>query len=138
MDTQGTLKILRTVRPEQLMESRALLSMLMEAMKDDPHGLTVEDVVNQIYNKTAVVWTWGGGVMVTSIHTYPLGSELLVTHIAGRDYLKNLPKIEEDVLAIAKACNCKWVAGFTKHPGLIRAYEKIQGRVANAYVIRSV
>ena len=119
------MKILKWVYPEELLSGdQSLLKHLWESLKANPFDATIEDLLDDLYEKRAVLWTWGTGVLMTSTMSMPRGVALLVTNVAGKDYLSNIALIDHDLTLLAKNLACKWIYGQVENPGLVRVYAK--------------
>lgn len=120
--TASPLKILRWVEPKELLARTDLLRLVYESLEGNPLGLTIEHLLDDIYATQAILWTWGEGVLVTSIQGFPTGNALHVSHVRGKNYLVQLETIEADCVVIAKALGCKWLLGEVPSQALIKAY----------------
>jgi len=118
-------KILRPVLPQELLQDKVMLGWLQRSMEDDPLSIRVEDLIDDIYNKVSLVWTWGTGILVTTLEERTQGWVCIVTNVCGEKYLQNLGSIEQDVESYARHQGCKYLLGDVPSPGLVKIYEKL-------------
>lgn len=121
-------KALRPLQPTDFLQDRALLALLQRSLDNDPMSMTVEQLIDDIYNGVSLIWSWGEGILITTIESRPAGLVCLVTNVCGEGYLKNLAGIAEDVVSYAKASGCRFILGDVPSPGLVRIYERMGGR----------
>lgn len=119
-----SLKILAPVLPQVLLENPAMKAWLYKSMQGNPFSISEEELVDAIYAKKSIVWTWGEGILITTLEW--LGENLVcsVSNVCGKNYMRYLDKIDHDVTMYAKAHGAKFIVGEVPSPALVKAYEK--------------
>lgn len=127
--TANPLKILKWVAPQDLLEGQPyhhLLVPLKESIESNPLSDDIETLLKMIYEKKAVLWTWGDGILITYLKSFPKHKNVLVmTNLRGKGYIQNIGLIEHDINEIAKAFDCPFIIGETMSAGLVKVYERL-------------
>lgn len=115
-------RIIRPVLPTELASTRQMLVWLKESMDDDPLTLSLEELVDEILAKRSILWTWGTGILLTTIRF--MGGHIVceLTNVRGNGYLENIEAIDHDIESYAKFAGARYIIGEVPHPGLMKTY----------------
>jgi hypothetical protein len=134
--SDNPMRILKWVTPDSLREGHSnahLVRLLHESIVKNPLSDDIEALLNNIYAKSAVLWTWknehGEGILITYLKSFPQHPKVLVmTNLCGEGYLRNLAEIEHDITELARSFECTHIIGEVMHQGLVKVYEKLGAR----------
>jgi hypothetical protein len=79
------------------------------------------------------------GYALLRVQEWPSGhKELNVFGLAGRDVIRQFPKIWPVIMAEAKRLECQFLGGLVQRKGLIRAYTKMGMRIYGMHMLMKV
>lgn len=126
-------KIITPITPEDLNKSEKLRALLYRSIGDDPFSMTIDELLDDIYNHTSILFSWNDkkGILLLSFGETMLWGKLTkvcwLTNVCTEEdggYLKHMENIDADILSICKAQGAKWLLGNVASAALCRIYEK--------------
>ena len=137
VQTSVGFMILEPLTPEALLARHDLLRLLHESIINDPMSMTEDALLEEIYERKAIVWTWGQGIIITSFQDTERGRVLFLSNVRGKGYLANISKIDADIESHAKCIGARYIVGDVPSKGLVRVYESRGARTIHR-VVREV
>lgn len=98
---------------------------LTRALAFDYHETSLEEILDGVRDGTKQLWRMESGIVVSAMFDWTGGRELVVSHIAGKNFIPNMVETASILRAYAKANGCRWWMVLASRPGLYKAYAKI-------------
>ncbi|OYW77685.1 MAG: hypothetical protein B7Z37_03080 [Verrucomicrobia bacterium 12-59-8] len=129
-----SFKILSPVLPQVLLDNPTMKTWLAKSMQGNPFSCSEKELIYAIYSRKSIVWTWGEGILITTLEQLGEHSVCSVSNVVGKNYMRYLDKIDHDVTMYAKAHGAKFLVGEVPSMALVRAYEKRGARTLHRVV----
>ena len=108
---------------------------LDKAVEKDYDGFSKEEVFQKSVIGFCQIWRLGDfeGILVTEIIQQNVGKQLWVPLLAGRNFFKNLDRIEKALEVYAKEQGCKTFRCAATREGMQKRYAKRWKEIARIY-----
>lgn len=131
MDNTHKLTELRWVDPMKL--SRDEYKWIEKFCKSDPIGRKPEWILKCIMDRKLTLWSWGSGVVATSVADHGGVRELFVDILAGIGYIEIIDEIFSDLQMIAKFSCCHVMGATFLSQALANKYVERGGEIKGYY-----
>lgn len=103
------------------------------ALKKDYHKTSIDTILKDAVNGHMQLWRFQEGIIVSELLAFSGNKFLVLTHMAGRGFIKNLDTIEKAMTNYCKANACIAFEVATAQPALQRLFAKRFKEITKVY-----